>query len=1059
MKRDFSKAGLYCLLNTPEVRQKLHALQVENRAVFAKGDTALISRMVAKAISEEVERFVSEKLEGLDEEKRKQPEWIHDAIQELSERGGLPHDAIPIDDQILKEIKITKDARQMRRPTTELDECSLIVPDGRTPTLGNEIGLELESADRTDWLVSFIKLGAIRAFYPQLQTFCGKANEDGTPRLRVATTTYIGATDAKALELLFKLPNTEVKVCFNTSQTRLHAKAYLFRRESDFGTAYIGSANLSAPAMSSGMEWTVKVSQSEIPYLFGQAVQSFEGCWNNANFETCTEHDLPRIREALSRARVTMKAAGNVSGNDVLKSIVLLPHPYQVKMLESLMVERDNNQSRHLVVSATGTGKTMVAAFDYGRMIGRLHREPKLLYIVHRLDILRGAAEKYRAVLKNENFGCVLSDGDALTTANGNQIFCTPQTWKTHFRDNGQYTPDFFEMIVMDECHHTQAAGYQELLDYYKPAIDAGKTDLLGITATPFRADGKDVRPDFGGDFTHELSLAEAIENGHIVPFNYFGIDDDTDFSGVHWKSGGATEKEIEAVLAANGKHLEHVYQSLTEYVQGVDTLRGIGFCAGVKHAERARDYMIAKGVNSAVLTGSSSQEERKRVIDSMTTFPPKINLVFVADLFNEGVDIPCVNTVLMMRPTHSPLVFIQQLGRGLRIAPVQYDKRELLVLDFVGNHNKEFNGFSRYVQMSTRKDIPVEKQIEMGMPFLPAGCSVTLSRQAREKILRNIKEFTAALKGQALKNHLIECIKNAGHELSLKEMMERLSLDAPAPIFRQARPAILNGAALRNEEMELDSGTCFNTIAQNDSRTLMRYWMQIIRGHTGMMGDGDIRMAKFFLLSAFYPKVSIQNTDAIWNEFSSQRGMLKDMLEFLEWRTSRIEPLKTEVFAETSKYLELHRTYNSKQISAAIGRSGGVIMSGTDFNKDRNLDSFFITIRKPEAEFSPTTQYHDYAKSPHIFHWETPGRTTVDSTEGRRYLNGLSRKMLFIRHSKRVRLDVTGQHDLPATAAYYTFLGPVNSVLGYESERPIGIDFEMEYDLPADVFAYAKGA
>ena len=1059
MKMDFSKAGLFCLLNTPEVQRKLHELRVANLAIFEKGDAALISRMIGRVVAEEVEQFVAEKLESIDENARKNPNWLKDAMEDLASRGCLSKEGLPIDDRVLKEIKVSERAEQTKRPTTELDECALIVPDGRSPTLGNEIALELESANHADWLVSFIKLGAIRAFYPQLQAFCGKANPDGSPRLRVATTTYIGATDAKALELLFKLPNTEVKVCFNTSQTRLHAKAYLFRRDSDFGTAYIGSANLSTPALSSGMEWTVKVSQTEIPYLYASAVQAFEGCWNNQNFETCTANDLPRITDALARARVVMSSTVDVSGNDAFKSIVLLPHPYQVKMLEALMVERDNGQKRHLVVSATGTGKTMVAAFDYGQQMKALNRYPKLLYIVHRTDILRGAAEKYRAVLKDDNFGCVLSDGDALTASNGNQIFCTPQTWKTHFRDRGQYAADFFDMIVMDECHHTQAAGYQELLDYYKSAIDAGKTDLLGITATPFRADGRDIRPDFGGDFTHELSLAEAIENGHIVPFNYFGVDDDTDFSQIHWKNGGATEKEIEAVIAQNGQHLDHVYQTLTEYVQGTSTLRGIGFCAGLKHAERARAFMESKGVPSAVLSGESSQEERKRVIDAMSTFPPRVNIVFVADLFNEGVDIPCVNTVLMMRPTHSPLVFIQQLGRGLRIAPVQYDKHELLVLDFVGNHNREFNGFSRYVQMSTRRDIPIEKQIEMGMPFLPAGCSVTLTKQAREKVLRNIREFTAALRGQALKNHLIECIKNAGRDLSLKELMERVSLDAPAPIFRQARPGVLNGTALRDEAFESNSGDGFNTIAQNDSRQMISYWRKMLNGDMDGMSAEDVHMSKFFLLSAFYPKVSLQKTDAVWDDFMSRRGIVKDMLEFLDWRASRVEPLRVVTFAETSKYLELHRTYNSKQISASIGRSGGVIMSGTDFNRERNLDSFFITIRKPEAEFSPSTMYKDYAKSPHVFHWETPGRTTVDSSEGQRYLLGLSKKMLFIRHSKKVRLDVTGQHDLPGATAYYTFLGPVKNVLGHESEKPIGIDFEMEYDLPADVYAYARGA
>ena len=268
-----------------------------------------------------------------------------------------------------------------------------------------------------------------------------------------------------------------------------------------------------------------------------------------------------------------------------------------------------------------------------------------------------------------------------------------------------------------------------------------------------------------------------------------------------------------------------------------------------------------------------------------------------------------------------------------------------------------------------------------------------------------------------------------------------------------------MNATALHHELFEEDSGKAFNIIAQNDSLLMIHHWAHILRGETYGMPENDIRMCKFFLLSAFYPKVVLQKTDELWKEFVSKRGMLKDMLEFLQWRMARIEPLRSVVFPETSKFLELHRSYSGKQISAAIGRSGSVIMSGTDFNRERNLDSFFITIRKTEAEFSPSTMYHDYAKSPQIFHWETPGRTTLMSDEGKRYLTNRSRKMLFIRHSKTVRRDITGEYELNPTNAFYTFLGPVKSILSHENEAPIGIDFEMEYDLPAEVFEYSKGA
>lgn len=1060
MKSDLSKSGLFFLLNTPELRERLRNLQLlEGRAVFdEKVDPAIISRLVSKTISEEIEQYIADKISNLSEEELKTPNWINKIVNEIPGHGGLSENTIPIDDKVLKEIKISRDAAKTSRPTTELNECTLVVPNGRTPNLGNEIRLELKSADHADWLVSFIRLSAIKAFYPELQAFCGQSNSDGIPRLRIATTTYIGATELKALELLFNLPNTEIKICFNTSQTRLHAKAYLFRRQSAFSTAYIGSANLSAPAMSSGMEWTVKVAQSEIPYLYSQAVQAFEGCWNDQNFELCTKEDLPRIKDALKASQIKMSQAEPREEGDYLRSVVLLPHPFQVKMLESLSAEREEGKSRHLVVSATGTGKTMVAAFDYAKQISSLGRYPKLLYIVHRKDILIGAAKKYRAVLRNGNFGYVPSNGETLTSENGNQVFCTPQTWKNHFKDNGQYTADFFDVIVMDECHHSEAKSYQELLEYYKESIDQGKTDLLGLTATPFRTDGEDIRPFFGGDFTHELSLSEAIENGHIVPFNYFGIDDDTDFTDVEWGSG-ASEGEIEAAIAHNGQYLPHVYQTLTEYVQSTDTLRGIGFCAGLEHAKRACDYMNEKGVKSAFLSGSSSPEERKKVIDDMSAIPPKTNMVFVADLFNEGVDIPCVNTALMMRPTNSPLVFIQQLGRGLRVAPVEYGKNELLVLDFVGNHNSKFKGFSRYVQMSTRNDIPIDKQIEMGMPFLPSGCSITLTRQAREKVLRNIKDYTAALRGQTLKRHLVECIRNAGQEMDLKELMNILSVESPAPIYKVSRPSLLNAEALQGQTIEDDKYKNFNNIAQNDSRAMLELWVKLLNGQETGISPQDIQTAKFFLLSAFYPSINLSQTDSTWNNFVSQHGMVKDMLDFLKWRASRIEPLQIITFPKTGNFLELHRTYNSKQISAAIGQNGSVIMQGINYNRHTQLDSFFVTINKSETEFTPSTMYQDYAKSPKIFHWETPSRMTTDTREVQRYLDDNSTKMIFIRQNKKANLDVTGQYDISNSTSYYTFLGPVKKALGHENENPVGIDFEMEYEIPADVFAYAKGS
>ena len=254
MKFDLSQPGLYYLLNTPEVQAELKKLKLEDKASFEKKpDTDLIARMMARAISDEVEKFIADKLKAEAANLSKPEDCIHIALKDLPDAIELKSAALktipadePVIKQVLKEIKLLPEASDTERPTTELTESELIVPNGRSPQLGNEIERELRSCESADWLVSFIKLKAIRAFYPQLQQFCGRANADGSPRLRIATTTYMGATDVEALKLLFSLPNTQVKVCFNTSQKRLHAKAYIFHRRTQFGSAYIGSANLSS---------------------------------------------------------------------------------------------------------------------------------------------------------------------------------------------------------------------------------------------------------------------------------------------------------------------------------------------------------------------------------------------------------------------------------------------------------------------------------------------------------------------------------------------------------------------------------------------------------------------------------------------------------------------------------------------------------------------------------------------------------------------------------------------------------------------------------------------
>jgi len=634
-------------------------------------------------------------------------------------------------------------------------------------------------------------------------------------------------------------------------------------------------------------------------------------------------------------------------------------------------------------------------------------------------------------------------------------VFCTVQSWATHVYR--KLPRDFFDLIVLDECHHAAAASYVDIITEYAPAIDEGKADLLGLSATPFRADGKDIRSFFGGDFTHELSLAEAIEHGHIVPFSYFGVNDDVDYSDVTWGQG--EKEQLEQILHHNGRHLQNVHQTLLQHVADMNMLRAVAFCAGLKHARAACDYFNSKGIKSIVLSGESTQEERDRGMSALAEMNPSVHVIFTADLFNEGVDIPSVNTVLMMRPTNSPLVFLQQLGRGLRIAPPQYQKDDLLVLDFVGNHNSKYRGFERYLFMSTRKDIPIQDQVKQGMPFLPAGCSIALSEQVQTKVLENIQKHMAALRGNTLKSHLINVIRDARTHLPLRRLMDEISASSPAPIFRYTSPAALESQAFNTDGPDDDVGKGFNSLAQTDSPKMINNWIKVLSGSTDGLSPDDVKMAKFFLLSAFDASVRLSTVDAVWHKVLSRTGVSRDLKEFLEWRQGRCSPMRTVTFEQTSKYLELHRAYSSKQIAAALGTDGMTIQGGVYYQRSAQSDAFFITRLKGDKDFSPTTMYKDHAKSQTVFHWESPNNTTLASDPGRRYISDDCTKMLFIRQSKRMQMDITGSYPIGNHTSSYIFLGPVKRVLSYEGECPIGIDYELEHAIPADVYEYARGA
>jgi superfamily II DNA or RNA helicase len=929
------------------------------------------------------------------------------------------------------------------RPETALSISTLFTGSSLEPSMVSELKREIQSADRIDMLVSFIKWSGLRLIIDDLR------NHAQTHPLRIITTSYMGATELKAAMELAALPNTTLKISYDIRSTRLHAKSYMFYRETGFSTVYIGSSNLSSAAIGSGLEWNIKVTEKDMPHIVRNVQATFETYWNDSDFQTFTVNDAHELSQALHASHNTDKVL------DTLFNFRIEPYPFQMEILERLDAERRiHGRYRNLIVAATGTGKTVISAFDYKRFCKQntlSGAKNRLLFVAHRQEILEQSLKCFRGILRDANFGeCWYGK---LQPTQWDYLFISIQTFNS--KEFQTKTPiNYYDFIIVDEFHHAAAQSYKELLSWYHPKV------LLGLTATPERMDGRNIVTEyFDGVMAAEIRLPEAINRQLLVPFQYFGITDDTDISMVHFDRGRYDEKELENVYTANDMRTKAIINALMKYVDDIKNVIGLGFCVGVEHAKFMARWFSYHCIPSVALHGSSTDFERRTYQRRLIT--GEIRFIFTADLYNEGVDIPEVNTVLFLRPTESLTVFLQQLGRGLRICD---GKDVLTVLDFIGQVHQQYNFESKFRALMGHTHRSVQKELDEGFSSLPHGCWIHLEKLAKETVLKNIKD--AIINKRRILSSLADYHLNTGIDPTLELFMKTYETLSLKDIYTKGtfHDLCVNAGVRESAPVYFAAGkirelrNAFLKLSHIDSQRWIHFLIQLI--NTGVMEDTVMnqRMLMMFhyavwekmpkdvgMISAFDGVALIRNN----------RWICAELLDLLKIRYEQIAFVDKVVDVGFVCPLDLHCSYTRDEILAAVGLWDGEqrpeMREGVKFLSRQKVDLFFINLHKSEKDFSPSTMYEDYAISDTIFHWQSQSTTSADSTTGQRYIhhkeNG-SLVLLFVR-------DYKSQEGITLP---YIYLGKVNYV-NHEGSRPMNIIWRLEEPMPAALLQVAAQA
>lgn len=912
----------------------------------------------------------------------------------------------------------------------------------------NELIRSITECERFYFSVAFINFSGLQLLLDPIK----EAKEKGITG-KIITSTYLNFTEAKALERLREFDNVELKVFVTDKEIGFHTKAYIFEYR-DYYKVIIGSSNITQSALKSNIEWNVEVISKQGATFIKEVLSEYEKLWGisqDANDQFIAEYE--RFLQNFEKKKNTHQLIFE-------NRQYIVPNRMQKRAMENLERLRSFGEKKALVIAATGTGKTFMSAFDV-----KIYKPKKLLFIVHREEILKKAKETFELLLPNVGISFGLLTGNH-KNKDANYLFATIQTVSKCYKE---FDKNEFDYLIIDEAHHATSPSYQVILDYFTPKF------TLGMTATPERTDSRNVFDLFDNNVALEVRLHEALDDELVIPFHYFGI---TDIEGIDLSDVDIDDiAEITKRLKVN-ERVDFIIEKMNFYGHDGEKRKCLGFCASIDHAQYMAKEFNSRGYKSVCLTGADSPDHRQITIQRLENDEDELEFIFTVDIFNEGVDIPSVNQVLMLRPTNSPIVFIQQLGRGLRKFG---NKSFLTVLDFIGNHNKTFlialalNG-SRYYDKESLK-----VAVATGFANIPGATHIQMDKITQERILEQIdKENFKSLK--YLKEEYFEFKKlNQGRIPYL--LLDYLKYDgAPDPVkFINREKSYLQFVA-KVEKDEYLSGLLLNdsfegTLKELSSKLPLKriYEFVIIRyllTHEEISLDTAIKQTLKMIKEV--DEDSILHSFEVLNQNYYDSGQLKSKPKLFIYQEGKLK--KTPIFTELLKndeyfkyfediisygifryekeyqneyygvpHFKLYEQYqmmdaallsNYRKIHSSF-RGSGLLANGNNY-------FLYIDLHK-EADVKESINYQDKFISPHEFQWQSVNSTTQESERGKNIIFNKQRGInlhLFVRKYK----EIDGKTEP------YIYIGKGN-VIHYEGNKPITVRMELEHEVPAMLY------